>query len=517
MHSVLLIDEILRAVFAQLREGGNPNSEFARLATICQAWKEPVLDYLWETLPSTEPLLALLPTLKRENGAYVLSADPSPEALANLSAYASRVRSVQHHGRTATKLPSAILELLASSSGLFLPSLSTVALNLSDPTKRTLAPQLYLSTQLRSVTIDVGFARRAAAGTNAHPGESVCAYVDAISQSVPRLESLNLRGRVGERILDSVAEMQNLRTLSLCVGTDLSPRIIAAIGLFPHLHDLRVQLDGMDEEALRDALTEAGPCFAALKTLNIRAVPEVMAAFFGSFPKTARLSSARLESDLKPRAADSWIPALEHLATKASFTLEELSIQSLTSFCEVLDPTVPPRLHFTIATLAPLERATCLRRFFLDASVPADMNDADFGALARWWPCIEHLGLWTKPVDAFDYPTYFTMQPRATPASLRAFSEVCGRLRSLSVPMDISAVPSPAQPSTPAAEGNQRVLESIIIGCAKKGPDVDADELAACLYNAFPRVKRIEFDCGEETAWPDVADAYARLQAAAVL
>lgn len=73
MHSVLLIDEILRAVLAHVREGGNPNSEFARLATICQAWKDPVLDYLWETLPSTEPLLALLPTLKRENGVYVRS------------------------------------------------------------------------------------------------------------------------------------------------------------------------------------------------------------------------------------------------------------------------------------------------------------------------------------------------------------------------------------------------------------------------------------------------------------
>ena len=213
----------------------------------------------------------------------------------------------------------------------------------------------------------------------------------------------------------------------------------------------------------------------------------------------------------------SWIPALEHLATKASYTLEELAIQSLTSFCEVLDPTVPPRLHFTVTTLAPLARATRLRRFFLDASVPADMNDADFAALARWWPCIEHLGLWTRPVDAFDYPTYFTMQPRATPASLRAFSEVCGRLRSLSVPMDISAVPRPAQAPTPAVNGNQQVLESITIGCAKKGPDVDPSELAACLYSAFPRVKRIEFDCGEETAWPDVADAYARLQAAAAL
>lgn len=444
----------------------------------------------------------------------MLSADPSPYALANLSAYASRVRSVQHHGRTATKLPAAILEVITTASGLFLPSLTAVTLNLSDPARRSLATQLYLSTQLRSVSIDVGFARRAAAGTNAHPGESVCAYVDTISQVAPSMESLSLRGRVGERILDSVAEMQNLRMLSLCVGADLSPRVVAAIGLFPHLHDLRIQLDGMDEEALRDALKQAGPCFGALKSLNIRAVPEVLAVFFGSFPKIARLVSARLESDLKPRAADTWIPALEHLATKASFTLEDLNIQSLTSFCEVLDPTVPPRLNFTLATLAPLARATRLRRFFLDASVPADMNDADFGALARWWPCIEHLGLWTRPVDAFDYPTYFTMQPRATPASLRAFSEVCGRLRSLSVPMDITVMPRPAQAPIPVAEGKQRVLESITIGCAKKGPDVDAGELAACLYSAFPGVKRIEFDCGEETAWPDVADAYARLQAA---
>ena len=34
---------------------------FYRLATVCRAWKDPALDYLWASLVSVGPLLALLP------------------------------------------------------------------------------------------------------------------------------------------------------------------------------------------------------------------------------------------------------------------------------------------------------------------------------------------------------------------------------------------------------------------------------------------------------------------------
>jgi hypothetical protein len=75
MHQVLLIDEILRNIFTDVeRDTGDRKARldaFFRLATVCRAWKDPALDFLWESLASTDPLVALLPTVENKNGNYV--------------------------------------------------------------------------------------------------------------------------------------------------------------------------------------------------------------------------------------------------------------------------------------------------------------------------------------------------------------------------------------------------------------------------------------------------------------
>jgi hypothetical protein len=64
MHPVLLLDEVLRIILDHIDPDSNNRpafNTFYRLATVCRAWKDPALDYLWASLVSIDPLLALLP------------------------------------------------------------------------------------------------------------------------------------------------------------------------------------------------------------------------------------------------------------------------------------------------------------------------------------------------------------------------------------------------------------------------------------------------------------------------
>lgn len=83
MHPVLLIDEILRIVLDNIDSDSNRSSAlktFYRIATVCRAWKDPALDYLWASLTSVDPLLALLPGHVSEHLRYLIgmSDDPMP-------------------------------------------------------------------------------------------------------------------------------------------------------------------------------------------------------------------------------------------------------------------------------------------------------------------------------------------------------------------------------------------------------------------------------------------------------
>ena len=64
MHSVLLLDEIVRIILDHIDRDLDrlpALKTFYHLATVCRAWKDPALDYLWASLASVDPLLALLP------------------------------------------------------------------------------------------------------------------------------------------------------------------------------------------------------------------------------------------------------------------------------------------------------------------------------------------------------------------------------------------------------------------------------------------------------------------------
>lgn len=61
MHSVLLIDEILRNIFSLCLYHDRPRHDLVSASRSCKSWKDPALDLVWDRLTSFEPLLLLLP------------------------------------------------------------------------------------------------------------------------------------------------------------------------------------------------------------------------------------------------------------------------------------------------------------------------------------------------------------------------------------------------------------------------------------------------------------------------
>jgi hypothetical protein len=280
---------------------------------------------------------------------------------------------------------------------------------------------------------------------------------------------------------------------------------------------LRLQLNCLNASTadLAEGFTSAAAAaganaafFPSLRALRICASPATAEVFFAHLPPHGgKLHTVHLESDLKLRSVDAWTSALAILAERTHPSLADLSFDAVIGFCEALDHALPlPKLHVTLATLAPLARLTRLRRFALDATVPPDLCDADLATIAHWWPEIEELSLWSQPVDAIDLPTYFTTQPRATPASLSVLAAGCPRLHQLSLPADVMLLPKPAHP--PLVVPSQTALTHLTIGCVRTGKTIDPAALAQCIYHAFPALEEIEFECGDETSWFDVFECY---------
>ena len=396
-----------------------------------------------------------------------------------------------------------------SSANTLLPSLRSVRLVLKDATSHQLPLTLYLSRNLQSISVDVGF-RSNKESLGQH--DALQAYLDDVACIARHLRHLRLRGQLSDRVINSVALMRDLRSLCLCGGSRLMPRTLASIAGFPNLEDLRVQLDCINIADMASTLNSAGSnttLFPSLRNLRIRASPAAAEAFFPHLPAD-KLCTLYLESDLKPRSIDSWTPALAVLAERTHATLVDLSFEVLTSFCEAFDhATFPPKLHLTLATLAPLARLVHLRRFVLDTSVPPDLGDVDIASIVCWWPEIEELSLWSRPVEVFDFPAYFTTQPRATPACLATLATQCPRLRRLDLPMDVAVLPLPSHP--PQIVPSQATLVHLTIGCVRVGKTIDPTGVAECIYRAFPALEEIEFECGDDTSWTDVLECYSAL------
>lgn len=71
MHSVLLIDEILRNIFNLCLYHDRHRHTLVSASRSCKSWKDPALDLVWARLTSFKPLLLLLPGILVIDGEYV--------------------------------------------------------------------------------------------------------------------------------------------------------------------------------------------------------------------------------------------------------------------------------------------------------------------------------------------------------------------------------------------------------------------------------------------------------------
>ncbi|EIW52597.1 uncharacterized protein TRAVEDRAFT_53040 [Trametes versicolor FP-101664 SS1] len=116
-HPALQNQDILLAIFSQARARAEheqvPHDSVAKCARVCQAFRDPALQVLWERLSSILPLLRLLaPNFRNIDGgheaqdgmdvrkynAYVLREIPDAKQWARFCEYARRVRVLHHDG-----------------------------------------------------------------------------------------------------------------------------------------------------------------------------------------------------------------------------------------------------------------------------------------------------------------------------------------------------------------------------------------------------------------------------------
>ncbi|EIM86819.1 uncharacterized protein STEHIDRAFT_147289 [Stereum hirsutum FP-91666 SS1] len=531
---------------------------------------------------SLESLAKFNAYAKRVKGVCQYSADLFKVSPSLISRLQSCLSSSSNHSTTI--FPSLTSVRLLLHFSLSSPSFSKV------PLSSPLTLSLWLSPVLRSLSLELPLISRKPFEPS-HPSNKQAelrAYLVEVMRVVPNLANLKLRGRISPSLMQTVIEMKQLKTLNLNVGgADMTPSAFVALSHWERLEELKVQMDDIDPEVLAALLPQEedevrAPYFPALKTLHIRASPAVLEAVLLPFtlPIVAEASAPvlhaiHISSPPKPRCIDSWKPSLALLPS----TVEVLTLESLTTFCSLPSPaflplhvTPPPhplalaapqnpisatgpaptphhtpstsltfpsstaKLHPTLSTFEPLSRLHNLRILRIDTCVPPDLGDEDVERMAGWWPKIEELGLWTRPMLSESEGTggdgtttedeedgseaMGWLSPRATVASLRVLAERCPRLRGLAVPLDISSV------SPSGGVAGQTTLERLTIGYSRprRRPregrsEASVDCLVEALYEAFPAMQKLAFECpgtedgeGEDRPWKDVVDGYFALQ-----
>ncbi|KAG2006700.1 hypothetical protein CC2G_014455 [Coprinopsis cinerea AmutBmut pab1-1] len=81
--------DLLSVVISSLKDTTEGRAVLSKAALVCQSFKEPALDALWEKLDSCVPLLKLLPNLKESESTYYFYGDIASSSFAE---YARRVR-----------------------------------------------------------------------------------------------------------------------------------------------------------------------------------------------------------------------------------------------------------------------------------------------------------------------------------------------------------------------------------------------------------------------------------------
>ncbi|KAF8159480.1 hypothetical protein B0H34DRAFT_858280 [Crassisporium funariophilum] len=501
MHSALLIDEILRHIFLFVSEHHRPSLISA--ARSCKTWKDPALDFVWNRLPSFEPLLLLLPGITKFGREYSLPRRTSCTDLDAFRAYALRVKHISHRHelRVHRSIPAAF-DCLSVMNEIALPSLTTAHISLP----RCHADLLFinLAPTLRCLDIDLGFKMKTSSVDSA-----LCDYMEQVGSICSRLEQISIRGLASERLNSIVSASRNLQSLSLRLGHSLSPTTLGAVMTFPHLLELDVQV-GHIEPRYFDNIPEFGDNipFASLKKLHIRGKSAIIETILDHIqPNTLRHLHIELE-DAMP-SSSSWTTIFDSICAKSAQYLLHLALEhhfeipepsgSDTTQSETNNPSSANHsdLSMPFDTMHTLRKLKLLRHFACDITIPPIIHDQDVEKLVSWWPDLEHFELGSVPqTDGEPAPTL-----PMTMAALNHFAKSSGKLKKLVLPLtlcDLSSMHFAANTSI------GHPLESLTVAqlMASNPP-----QMAGHLHRLFPSLVNLDGPCDESQPWTEAKDA----------
>ncbi|KAF9563097.1 hypothetical protein CPC08DRAFT_341092 [Agrocybe pediades] len=493
MHQALLIDEIFREIASFTLEYGRKSLICA--ARTCRAWKDPALDFIWERLPSVEPLLVLLPGVSLSNGEYICN-NLNSSNLNTFNSYAERVKHIRNtqniklHSNLASIMP------CSYSQHLSIPNLLTSYISIPRCNERLI--HFNFSASLQCVDMDLGFKAQ-----RFDVEESIAKYMEQLKDECHQLRHIGLRGTASPRINDTIAAMSNLESASLRLGNSLLPGTLARIAMFPSLQELEVHAGHIQCNDIDETLgKESSLTFPSLRKLHIRAKSSVVEKIT-EMVQPDTLQHFHIELD-DPAPSDShWDVIFESISMKAATSLRHLALehqfelpeQSLPT--QAVDPssiapgvyTPPSSMQFD--SLKKLRGLSQLRHFRCDLTLPPTSCEQGLPSLLAWWPLLSHLNLGSAPdTDDNQYP----VTAKLTPASLSFLSKKSVNLETLILPFVLDDL---SLPPTEEDRAQNRILNMTV----SRLESVNAQQFAERIHSLFPALQNLEGAGDESPTW----------------
>lgn len=428
MHPALLIDEILEIILDKCLDW--PDFEYfsavAQLAKCCKAWKDPALDRAWKNLAKVDPLLNLVQESGESQG------NGSEEECASLPqdhrfhAYSNRVKSLILQDRA---------PLLRVDRKFILPRVTSITLvqeGCKTPSEWIASPSL------KDLRISIGSLRDT---------PSAVARADALAHTIERiaenadssLTNLRIRGFMTPQLNAAISTLTTLRSLSIYAGKSLDAGLLASVASMPFLKNVSIHAAHIGAEQFRNAVHHSNNhYFPHLATLEVRGQASLIQAMLEVLQQDT-VEVLKLEAQT-PSEPSAWKAILETVASKASLSLRDLTLQYTIDIEDIDQDASHLRaddIPFTTDSLRPLATLSRLRRLEIDSTIPPTLTDRDIEQVASWWPHLEDLDFGTIP-DICDIARIW--QPCMTTAGLIPLARNCSQLQSLTLPLDLTNV-----------------------------------------------------------------------------
>jgi hypothetical protein len=416
--------------------------------------------------------------------------------------YAGRVKYIAHR-RNIKVHPDLHTFLMACHSNSFsrhtsiLPSLRTALI--SSSTCDAFQASLSLSAELRHLQLDLGFKeiRRVSPLSD----DVLVHYVERVARSSLYLETISLRGLATKRLNVAISLLQNVKVLSLCLGSSLIAHTLLAVTSFPRLLEFDVHAAHFDVMELGELFHNCkSPMFPSLRKLRIRAHAPVIELFLDALPDDS-LHTICMEVEDPTCQTVSWIKMFNLICTKSANTLRNLTIEHHTELDNLDNPHSntdhDSRIPFT--NLRILGGLHHLRRFVLDTTLPATICDHELELMLGWWPELEHLDLGSVPITH-----YANSQPLSW-HSLVAIAKKSTKLTSVILPVDINWADS-------SLIDLPRQFALTRLTCGYAFPPTHTDiEVAKYLHRLFPSLRTVDGLSYHEDQWSQTQKTLQRL------